>query len=82
MIEFYIANSPTFEFVDKTLCINGLSTLKCKTASGKALFLYNHGLVTVCRGKNVENPVPNRLKSLNPRQNKRVALFVMYFFKY
>ena len=82
MIEFYITNSPTFEFVDKTLCINRLNTLKCKTASKRALFLYNHGLVTVCRGKSVENPVPNRLKSLNSWQNKRPALFVMYFFKY
>ena len=82
MIEFYIANSLTFEFVDKMLCINRLCALKCKTVSKKALFLYNHGQVTGCRDKSVENPVPNRLKSLNPWQNKRPALFVMFFFKY
>jgi hypothetical protein len=67
----------------KVLYINILNTLKStKTAPKRALFLDNYELLAGCRGKSVENPVPNRLKSLNPRQNKRSALFVVYFFEY
>ena len=48
----------------------------------RALFWDNYGMLASCRGKSVENPVPNRLKSFNLRQNMRPALFVVYFFKY